>query len=171
MKKVWMSLAIGMLSLPASADILGLSVGAHAGAARLEYDGNSDYGYEYGVDASYRLTSIFSVNAGLAIGSGEVDSDLTTAKNDIDYTSVPITLQADIPLLVGSIYARAGGNYYEVDRKLAGVKHSDDGWGFAGGAGFVLGIIPLLDLSLGYEYRDMGDVDNNAILLSVGFSL
>ncbi|MBV7264409.1 porin family protein [Photobacterium sp. WH77] len=171
MKKLMLSAALALLSLPASAEILGLSVGANAGASRLEYDGNSDYGYEYGVNASYQVTSIFSVNAGLAIGSAEVDSKLSSAKNDIDYTSVPLTLQADIPLLVGSVYARAGTNYYDVDRKLSGVTHKDDGWGFAGGAGFVLGIIPLLDLTLGYEYRDMGDVDSNAILLSVGFGL
>ncbi|MDO6708881.1 outer membrane beta-barrel protein [Photobacterium sp. 1_MG-2023] len=171
MKKVMMSVALTMLSLPASAEILGLSAGVHAGASRLEYDGNSDYGYEYGVNLNYQLTSILSANAGLAIGSAEVDSDFSAAKNDIDYTTIPLTLQADIPLLIGSIYARAGGNYYDVDRKFAGTTFKDDGWGFAGGAGFVLGIIPLLDVTLGYEYRDMGDVDNNAILLSVGFGL
>ncbi|MCW8328757.1 porin family protein [Photobacterium sp. SDRW27] len=171
MKKRLLFTLLALMALPASADILGVSVGASAGAARLDFDGNSEYGFEYGLNATYQINDIFSVNAGVVQGSAEVDSDLSEADNDIDYTAFPITVRGDIPLLIGSLYAKAGTNYYDVDIESQGIKNSDDGWGFTGGAGFVLTIIPLVDLSLGYEYRDMGDVENNAVILGVGVGL
>ncbi len=104
-------------------------------------------------------------------GSAEVDANLSTSKNDIDYTAFPVTFRGDIPLLIGSLYAKAGTNYYDVDIEQSGVKATDDGWAFTGGAGFVLTLLPLVDLSLGYEYRDMGEVKNNAVVVGVDISL
>ncbi|MGF1689121.1 porin family protein [Photobacterium japonica] len=160
-----------LYSLPVSADVLGLSFGATAGAARIEYDGNDDYGFEYGVNAAYHFNDMFSVNAGLVQGRAEVSSDLSSAKNDIDYTAFPLTLRGDIPLVIGNVYAKVGTNYYDYDIDTPGMRSSDDGWGFTGGAGFVFTLLPFVDLSLGYEYRDMGDVTNNSILFGVGASL
>lgn len=171
MKKQLLAAALALTALPASADILGLSVGATAGAAQLEYDDKSEYGYEYGVNASYQLNDFFSVNAGVVQGSGEVESDLSASDNDIDYTAIPVTFRGDIPLLIGSLYAKAGANYYDVDIERSGAKSNDDGWGFTGGVGFMFTLLPLIDLTLGYEYRDMGDVENNAVLLGVGIGL
>lgn len=160
-----------LLPFAASADLLGVSVGASAGASRISYDGNSDYGYEYGINATYHINDIFSVNAGFVQGSAEVDSQLASAKNDIDYTSFPITLRGDLPFVIGSLYAKAGTNYYNADRELAGKKNTEKGWGFTGGAGVVLSFIPVVDLTLGYEYRDMGGISNNAFILSVGVGI
>ncbi|UXI03130.1 porin family protein [Photobacterium sp. TY1-4] len=171
MKKQLLAAALALTALPASADILGLSVGATAGAAQLDYDGRSEYGYEYGVNASYQLNDFFSVNAGVVRGSGEVESDLSASDNDIDYTAVPVTFRGDLPLLIGSLYAKAGANYYDVDIERDGLKGNDDGWGFTGGVGFMFTLLPFIDLSLGYEYRDMGEVENNAILFGVGIGL
>lgn len=171
MKKSLLAAVLALTALPASADIFGLSVGATLGAAQLDYDGQSEYGYEYGVNATYRLNDFFSVNAGVVQGSGEVDSDLSEAQNDIDYTAIPVTLRGDIPLLIGNLYAKAGTNYYDVDIERSGVKQNDDGWAFTGGAGFVLTLLPLIDVSIGYEYRDMGDVENNAVVLGVDLNI
>ncbi|MFZ6043589.1 outer membrane beta-barrel protein, partial [Vibrio natriegens] len=93
------------------------------------------------------------------------------AKNDIDYTAFPLTLRGDIPLLIGSVYAKAGTNYYDYDVDNPVTGKSDDGWGFTGGAGVVFTLLPIVDISLGYEYREMGAVKNNAILLGIGASL
>ncbi|PSW20847.1 porin family protein [Photobacterium sanctipauli] len=161
-------MALG-LSAPVSADILGLSVGAHAGGARVEYDGESDNGFEYGINASYHFNDLISANVGVVQGSADVDANGVT--NDIDYTAFPLTLRADIPLLIGSVYAKAGTNYYDYDIDTPGNRDSDDGWGFTGGAGVVFTMLPFIDLSLGYEYRDMGDVTNNAIMFGIGASL
>lgn len=169
--KRWLVAAIALLPMVASADLLGVSVGASAGGSRISYNGNSDYGYEYGIHGTYHINDIFSVNAGLAQGSAEVDSKFGSAKNDIDYTTFPITLRGDLPLVIGSVYAKAGTNYYNVDRELAGNKQTEKGWGFTGGAGVVFTMIPVVDLTLGYEYRDMGEVENNAIIFSVGFGI
>ncbi|PSV49268.1 porin family protein [Photobacterium indicum] len=169
MKKLLLAATLVLTCLPASADILGISVGASAGASRVDYKGNTDTGYEYGIDGTYHINDIFSVNVGIVQGSADVDDDISSFKNDIDYTAVPITLRGDLPLLIGSLYAKAGTSYYDVDISNASFK--DDGWGFTGGAGFVLTLIPLIDLTLGYEYRDMGEVENNAVVLGVGFRL
>ncbi|KLV09783.1 MULTISPECIES: porin family protein [Photobacterium] len=166
--------AAGLLliaAMPASADIWGFSVGASAGAARIEYQGNDDYGYEYGVHASYPFNDFLSINAGVVQGSAEVDARGQSAKNDIDYTAFPLTLRGDIPLLIGSVYAKAGTNYYDYDVDNPVTGKSDDGWGFTGGAGVVFTLLPIVDISLGYEYREMGAVKNNAILLGIGASL
>ncbi|MGF1724358.1 porin family protein [Photobacterium nomapromontoriensis] len=156
---------------PASADIFGLSVGATAGAAQIKYDGHDDYGFEYGINAAYQFNDMISVNAGVVQGSAEINADGQSAKNDIDYTAFPITIRGDLPLLIGNLYAKAGTNYYDYDIENSGMKGSDDGWGFTGGAGFVFTLLPFIDLSLGYEYRDMGDVTNNSILFGIGTSL
>lgn len=111
------------------------------------------------------------MNAGFVQGSAEVDSNLASAKNDIDYTSFPITLRGDLPFVIGSLYAKAGTNYYNADREIAGQKDTEKGWGFTGGAGVVLSFIPVVDLTLGYEYRDMGGISNNAFILSVGVGI
>lgn len=171
MKKTLLAAMLALTALPASADIFGLSVGATAGAAQLDFQGNKEYGYEYGLNASYALNDFFSINAGVIQGSGEVDSNLSASKNDIDYTAFPVTLRGDLPLLIGSLYAKAGTNFYDVDVARDGVKATDDGWAFTGGAGFVLTLLPLVDLSLGYEYRDMGEVTNNAVVVGVDISL
>ncbi|MGF1757656.1 porin family protein [Photobacterium sagamiensis] len=171
MKKILLAATLALICMPASADILGLSVGASVGAASIEYDGNSEYGFEYGINATYQINDIFSVNAGVVQGSAEVDASGNATKNDIDYTAFPLTLRGDFPLLIGSLYAKAGTNYYDVDRELSGITVTDDGWGFTGGAGVVLTLIPLVDFTLGYEYRDMGDVTNNAVIFGVGIGL
>lgn len=171
MNKCVLAALLAVTALPASAEILGLSVGGTVGAAQLDYDGNSEYGFEYGLNATYELNDFFSINAGVVQGSAEVDSDLSEAANDIDYTAFPLTFRGDFPLLIGSLYAKAGTNYYDVDIESPGRKINDDGWGFTGGAGFALTIFPLVDFSLGYEFREMGDVDNNAIILGVDISL
>jgi len=171
MKKCLLAAMLALTALPASADIFGLSVGATAGAAQLDFKDNKEYGFEYGVNASYQLNDFFSINAGVVQGSAEVDANLSTSKNDIDYTAFPVTFRGDIPLLIGSLYAKAGTNYYDVDIEQSGVKATDDGWAFTGGAGFVLTLLPLVDLSLGYEYRDMGEVKNNAVVVGVDISL
>ncbi|MFB9933863.1 porin family protein [Photobacterium aphoticum] len=160
-----------LYSFPVSADLLGFSFGASAGAARIEYDGNDDYGFEYGVNASYHFNDMLSVNAGVVQGSAEVDSNLSSAKNDIDYTAFQLTLRGDIPLVIGNAYAKVGTNYYDYDIDTPGMRDTNDGWGFTGGAGFVFTLLPFIDLSLGYEYRDMGDVTNNSIIFGVGASL
>ena len=166
-KKSVLAALLALSALPASAELLGVSVGATAGAAQIDYEGNSEYGFEYGINATYRLNDFFSVNAGVVQGSAEVDSDLSEAVNDIDYTAFPLTFRGDFPLLIGSLYAKAGTNFYDVDIEAPGLDESDDGWGFTGGVGFALTIFPLVDFSLGYEYREMGDVENNAIILGV----
>ncbi|RWX56376.1 porin family protein [Photobacterium chitinilyticum] len=171
MKKSLLAAMLALTALPASADIFGLSVGATAGAAQLDFKGNTEYGFEYGVNASYQLNDFFSINAGVVQGSAEVDAELSASKNDIDYTAFPVTFRGDIPLLIGSLYAKAGTNYYDVDIEQSGVKATDDGWAFTGGAGFVFTLLPLVDLSLGYEYRDMGEVKNNAVVVGVDISL
>ncbi|MGF1699582.1 porin family protein [Photobacterium makurazakiensis] len=170
MKKLGVAAIVFALSAPVHADILGLSVGAHAGSAKVEYDGNSEYGFEYGINGSYQINDIFSLNAGVVQGSADVDSNLG-ASNDIDYTAFPLTVRGDIPLLIGSVYAKIGTNYYDYDIERPGSKIEDDGWGFTGGAGVVFSMLPFIDLSLGYEYRDMGDVTNNAIMFGIGASL
>ncbi|WP_299018348.1 porin family protein [uncultured Photobacterium sp.] len=167
MKKCLLATVLALASLPASADILGLSVGATAGGSNVEFDGNSEYGFEYGINAKYQFSDMFSINAGVIQGSADVEANLQSADNEIDYTAFPVTLRGDIPLLIGNLYAKAGANYYDVDIESPGVKENDDGWGFTGGAGVVLTLLPLLDFSLGYEYRNMGDVESNAIVLGV----
>ena len=65
MKKTLLAAMLAFTALPASADIFGLSVGATAGAAQLDFQGNKEYGYEYGLNASYALNDFFSINAGV----------------------------------------------------------------------------------------------------------
>lgn len=167
MKKYLIAAALLLGSLPVSAEIFGLSAGATAGGANVKFDGNSDYGFEYGVNASYQFNDMLSINAGVVQGSADVDANLQTADNEIDYTAFPVTIRGDLPLLIGNLYAKAGTNYYDVDIESPGVQINDDGWGFTGGAGFVFTLLPLFDLSLGYEYRNMGDVESNAVVLGV----
>ncbi|PSW04473.1 porin family protein [Photobacterium lipolyticum] len=171
MKKMLLAATLALICMPASAEVLGLSVGASAGASSIEYDGNSEYGFEYGINGAYQINDIFSVSAGVVQGSAEVDASGNTVKNDIDYTAFPLTLRGDLPLLIGSLYAKAGTNYYDVDRALSGINVNDTGWGIIGGAGVVLTLIPLVDFTLGYEYRDMGDVTSNAVIFGIGMGL
>ena len=172
MKRIGLVLVGVLCASPAAADLLGFSVGASVGGARVEYQGNDDYGVEYGINGSYFINDMLSINAGVVQGSADVDAPNQIAKNEIDYTSIPLTLRADLPLLIGSVYGKAGINYYDYDVDRPGVpRESDDGWGFAGGAGVVFTMLPFIDLSLNYEYRDMGDVTNNAILFGISAEL
>ncbi|KLV03686.1 hypothetical protein ABT56_17870 [Photobacterium aquae] len=171
MKRVVMAILMLVAAGSASADLLGISVGATAGGTRVEYDGQNDNGFEYGVNAGYHFSDFLSVNAGVVLGSVDVDANGFAATNEVDYTSFPITLRGDIPLLIGNLYAKAGTNYYDYDVERPGFKDSETGWGFAGGAGFVFTLLPFIDLSLGYEYRDMGEVTNNSVMFGIGASL
>ncbi len=68
MKKCLLAAMLALTALPASADIFGLSVGATAGAAQLDFKDSKEYGFEYGVNASYQLNDFFSINAGVVQG-------------------------------------------------------------------------------------------------------
>ncbi|MGR5065755.1 porin family protein [Photobacterium sp. DNB22_13_2] len=172
MKRLGLVATLLLCAAPASADLLGISVGATVGGARVEYKGNDDTGVEYGINGAYHFNDIFSVNAGVVQGSADVDAPNQLAKNEIDYTSFPLTLRADLPLVIGSVYGKLGTNYYDYDVDQSGQpRQSEDGWGFAGGAGVVFSMLPFVDLSLNYEYRDMGDVTNNSILFGVSAGL
>ena len=172
MKRIGLVATLLLCAAPASADLLGFSVGATVGGARVEYEGNDDYGVEYGINGAYHINDIFSINAGVVQGSADVDAPGLSTKNEIDYTSFPLTLRADLPLVIGSVYGKLGTNYYDYDIDRSSVPtQSDDGWGFAGGAGVVFTMLPFIDLSLNYEYRDMGDVTNNSILFGISAGL
>ncbi|AJR05128.1 porin family protein [Photobacterium gaetbulicola] len=172
MKRIGLAVTLLLSAAPASADLLGFSVGATVGGARVEYQGNDNTGVEYGINGAYHLNDIFSVHAGVVQGSADVDAPNQRAKNEIDYTAFPLTLRADLPLVIGSVYGKLGTNYYDYDVDQSGQpRESDDGWGFAGGAGVVFTMLPFIDLSLNYEYRDMGDVTNNSILFGISAGL
>ncbi len=166
LKKTLLAVALLTASAPSLA-LVGLSVGANGGATRLSGSGSNEYGYEYGVHASYGVGPFLSLNAGYTTGEGKVNTSLSAGKQTVKYTTIPVTLRFDFPLIIGDVYARAGANYYDVDHNPT----KDDGIGFTGGAGFVLTIFPLVDFTIGYEYRDMGKLTTDSIVLSAGIGI
>ncbi|WP_413112175.1 outer membrane beta-barrel protein [Thaumasiovibrio sp. DFM-14] len=164
-KKSLLALTLLAVSAPSMA-FLGLSVGANAGAARLSGSGSNQYGYEYGINASYSVAPFISISSGYTSGEGKVETDFTTGKQTVKYTSIPVQARIDIPLIIGDIYAKAGANYYDVDH----FNTNDSGWGMTAGAGVAFTMIPFIDLAVGYEYREMGKLTTDSVVFSAGLS-
>nr|WP_159063764.1 outer membrane beta-barrel protein [Thaumasiovibrio occultus] len=167
MKKALLAAALLAVSAPSLA-LTGLTVGANGGVTRLSGNGSNEYGHEVGIHASYSVAPFLSVSGGYTAGEGKVATSLNQTKTTVDYTTIPVELRADIPLLIGDVYAKAGANYYDVNHNST---INDSGWGFSGGAGFVLTFLPVLEMTLGYEYREMGELTTDSVILSIGADL
>lgn len=152
------ALSAALFTTSASALILPVSIGADAGITDVKYKGRSATGYFWAINGRLHLNDFTSIYSGY----GETTADLPD-ENGIDRnftsTSIPLALQVNLPIVLGDVYVRGGGNYY--DNTYANEK--EDGWGLLGAVGIRLspGIGPGLALEL--TYRDAGSAETSSI--------
>ncbi|KXF82397.1 hypothetical protein [Enterovibrio coralii] len=155
------ALSAALFASSASAMILPLSVGADAGVVDVKYKGRSATGYFWKLNGNLALNDFTSIYTGYGETTAEIP-DANGVDRDFTSTSIPLALQINLPVVLGNVYVRGGGNYY--DNTYNNV--SEDGWGILGAVGISLspGIGPGLALELGYQ--DRGDAETSTI--SVG---
>ncbi|OEE66173.1 hypothetical protein A1OO_10290 [Enterovibrio norvegicus FF-33] len=158
------ALVCAMFASSASALILPLSVGADAGVADVKYKGRSATGYFWAVTGNLKLTSMTSIYSGYGETTAEIP-DIDGVDQDFTSISVPLALQVNLPIVLGDVYVRGGGNYYE---NTYGTE-VEDGYGLIGAIGLSLApaIGPGMAIELGY--RDRGNAETSSI--SIGARL
>ncbi|MBV7297227.1 hypothetical protein [Enterovibrio paralichthyis] len=158
------ALGATLFATSASALILPLTLGVDGGVTDVKYKGRSATGYFWAVNGNLKLNTFSSIYSGY----GETTADIPDA-NGVDQnftsTSIPLALQITLPIVLGDVYVRGGGNYY--DNTYA--NESEDGWGLLGAVGISLApaIGPGMALEVGYQ--DRGNAETSTI--SVGARL
>lgn len=158
------ALSSALFATSASALVLPLSVGADAGITDVKYKGRSATGYFWAINGRLHLNDFTSIYTGYGETTADIP-DENGVDQDFTSTSIPLALQVNIPIVLGDVYVRGGGNYYENTYAL----EKEDGWGLLGGVGINLspGIGPGLAVEL--TYRDAGSAETSSI--GVGASL
>ncbi len=127
------ALGATLFATSASALILPLTLGVDGGVTDVKYKGRSATGYFWAVNGNLKLNTFSSIYSGY----GETTADIPDA-NGVDQnftsTSIPLALQITLPIVLGDVYVRGGGNYY--DNTYA--NESEDGWGLLGAVGISL---------------------------------
>ncbi|PML76468.1 hypothetical protein [Enterovibrio norvegicus] len=147
-----------------AAMVLPLQIGADAGITDVKYKGNSATGYFWAINGTLRINDFTSVYSGYGETTADIPDD-SGVDQDFKSTSIPLALQVNLPIVLGDVYVRGGGNYYENTYAT----ETEDGWGVLAAVGISLApaIGPGLALELGYQ--DRGSAETSTV--SVGAKL
>lgn len=158
------ALSAALFTTSASALILPISLGADAGITDVKYKGRSATGYFWAINGRLHLNDFTSIYTGYGETTADIP-DQNGIDQDFTSTSIPLALQVSLPIVIGDVYVRGGGNYY--DNTYA--NETEDGWGLLGAVGINLspGVGPGLAVEL--TYRDAGSAETSSV--GVGASL
>ncbi|WP_158174459.1 hypothetical protein [Grimontia hollisae] len=158
------ALSAALFTTSASALILPISLGADAGITDVKYKGHSATGYFWAINGRLHLNDFTSIYTGYGETTADIP-DQNGVDQDFTSTSIPLALQVSLPIVIGDVYVRGGGNYY--DNTYA--NETEDGWGLLGAVGINLspGVGPGLAVEL--TYRDAGSAETSSV--GVGASL
>lgn len=168
MKKTWIAAVVGatsLLALPvAQAEVLPISIGAKASVTDVKYKGQTETGYSWEVSGTLRVTDYSSIYTGYGETTADFN-DVNGIEREYTSSSIPVALQFNFPLVIGDVYLRGGGNYYQNEFHT----EKDSGWGVLGAVGVDLSPVIGPGLALELTYADRGNAETSSV--SVGANL
>ncbi|SIO35422.1 outer membrane beta-barrel protein [Salinivibrio sp. ES.052] len=153
-----------LLATTAHAQTSPLSIGASASVTDVKYASQTETGYTWEVNGTLRVTDYTSLYSGYGETSADFDNTNGT-KTTLTSSYIPVGVQVNFPMTMGSVYLRGGGNYYQTEFG----SEKDIGWGATGTVGFELQ--PTVGPKMAFEltYADRGDAETSSV--SVGTSI
>ena len=141
-----------------------VSIGVDGGVSDVKYRGQNEVGYFWGITGNLKLNDYSS----LYTGYGETRADIPDSfdiKQSFTSKSIPLALQVNLPIILGNIYLRAGGNYYQ---NVFGVE-KEEGWGLLGALGIKVstGVGPGVAIEM--TFQDRGDAETSTVAVGAKF--
>ncbi|WBA10471.1 outer membrane beta-barrel protein [Salinivibrio kushneri] len=161
------TLCAGMLlATTAQAQTSPLSLGASAGVTDVRYGTQTETGHTWEINGTLRVTNYTSLYSGYGQTSADFDNSNGT-ETTLTSSYIPVGVQINVPMSMGNVYLRGGGNYYQT--KFGSDK--DIGWGATGTVGFELQPTVGPKMAFEFTYADRGTAETSSVNVgtSIGF--
>ena len=141
-----------------------LSTSFKAGITGVHFHGKQVKGYRWEASVDYKINDYISAVTGLGQTRSEVQEHGNV--NKLVSSNIPVAVQVNMPLEIGSLYVRAGANRYQ---NTYG-NQTNTGWGKVGAVGLNLASSFNIDGAIELSYVDSGAISSKTLMIGANIT-